>query len=656
MEKMEKIELRSINYYSGLGYAICCRLIDEFLATQPAHQNFFLIFTTRSQAKSNDTAQRLQNYVDNVREKRSTAWYKRRFASSLFERAETDSDDLRERITKGDAGLSVKKDFRSFKLGAAIKLASSRITLCPEHVELTCVASVLELSSRLRTSLPRLDVLICNAGTGGVIGIDWLKAARRVPFDFVKELTCPSYKIAAVGWLAEAQRRLKGYGKGNGVNEKETSNAGGDEKVDSANGGSKEREEKDPPLGMVFASNVLGHYVLGHEIAPLMSRKEWITMTGMKEREDDQRRTFLCKGSSSKRDYTYTINSEHKSGLIDHTYKHSNIPNDHDPDSSGSHGRPNAIQTSGGPDPNPSPEFRRHHFRNPNNSRIIWISSLEAYDHSLHFEGGKDNNPIQANAKTTTSSRNSDDIQGLTHPLAYESSKRLTDILVLTSEMDSVKRSWVRKYFSYDKDKDTTINKPNSIDNENANNNYLDTTTAELSSAPASPSINLLPPRLYLAHPGICATSIVTLPFYLLELLMALSLYIARWIGSPWHTADAYTGAGAPVKVALAAWDHNDEYSENTIKWGSGTDRWGRLMIRKTRIEGWTGGDGGDSKDTNNGNLSSTTGRKATSMSDKSLPSSLSTLSSQFEDLGWHCWREMEQLRVEWMERIRKPK
>ncbi len=47
--------------------------------------------------------------------------------------------------------------------------------------------------------------------------------------------------------------------------------------------------------------------------------------------------------------------------------------------------------------------------------RIIWLSSLEAYAHSLRL----------------------DDFQGLNHNLAYESSKRLTDVLALTSVLRS---------------------------------------------------------------------------------------------------------------------------------------------------------------------------------------------------------------------------
>lgn len=590
----------------------------------------------------------------NNRENKDTSalWYERRLLLKLFKKVEAVINNLGRETRKGNAEPWAKNSLHSCPSEAVPKATSSRVTLCPEHVELTCIASVLELSSRLRTSLPRLDVLICNAGTGGVIGIDWLKAARRVPLNFVKELTCPSYKITAVGWLAGAQPRYNRAGSRDEVRKREKSDTRDDEEVECTSVGDGKMGGKDPPLGMIFASNVFGHYVLGHEIAPLMSKKKWTLQTEIKEKEDNQRRTVLNKDRSSNEDYaeTCTIHSKHNSGLLDRNYERSHDPHDQDPNGNENCGQWYAIQTDRGFNRNPSPNHRQNHLPNLNSSRIIWVSSLEAYDHSLHFGGGKADITIQGNATIDTAGRKFDDIQGLTHPLAYESSKRLTDILVLTSELNSVRRSWVRNYFSFESDDNTMINRSSTINNENAENSRFDIPNAELSSALASPSTSVLPPRLYLAHPGICATSIVTLPFFLLELLMALSLYVARWVGSPWHTADAYTGAGAPVQVALAGWDHNDEQLENTIKWGSGTDRWGRLAIRETFIEGWPGG-GSNSAD--NGNHTSITGTQITSRSDKSLLSSPSTQPSQFEDLGWHCWREMERLRLEWMERIR---
>ncbi|KAJ9618704.1 3-keto-steroid reductase [Taxawa tesnikishii (nom. ined.)] len=96
--------------------------------------------------------------------------------------------------------------------------------------------------------------------------------------------------------------------------------------------------------------------------------------------------------------------------------------------------------------------------------RIIWVSSLEAYPHSLRLE----------------------DLQGLETDTSYESSKRLTDLLVLTSELPSTQQ-FVRDYLS------------------SASLSNASTTTT-------SDQQTQSPPVMYLAHPGICATSIASLP------------------------------------------------------------------------------------------------------------------------------------------------
>ena len=508
------------------------------------------------------------------------------------------------------------------------------------------MASVLRLSARLRASIPRLDVLICNAGVGGVTGIDWVRAAWRVPLAFVRELTWPSYKVSGVGWLVGRQERVGGAGGNRDGDEKKSSEEKGG--IDETEG--KEEVEEDPPLGMVFASNVLGHYVLGHELAPLMLTTTTTTTT--------------------------TTDDSKSSGV-----------------------RPETTSSLS--------ERRR--------AKIVWVSSLEAYAHSFAFGPGQ-------SSRNNRKNDNSDDIQGLSHTLAYESSKRLTDMLVLTSECASV-RGWVRRYFSTDTNtnKEHTHNKSNTSNTSNSNTN---------NSGNNSKDVERLP-RLYLTHPGVCATSIVSLPFALLQTLMTLAFYVARWLGSPWHTVDAYVGAGAVVWVALAGTtpkaiasesesaksaetsessessegestsepsesepsepekesdgptsdsptlrnpasnpkpsiskrharpqsqdyinDINDDNDDNdndspaqTVKWGSSTDRHGRLVIRATEVEGWgCGHDVSHLKGENEGGNGG--GEWEKEKEEKEA----------FEELGWQCWREMERMRVEWTGRVRKGK
>lgn len=215
----------------------------------------------------------------------------------------------------------------------------------------------------------------------------------------------------------------------------------------------------------------------------------------------------------------------------------------------------------------------------PKHGRIIWISSLEAYARAFSIA----------------------DFQGLSSPQAYESSKRLTDILALTSSLPST-QPFVSRFAS----------------------------PHHTSSRALPPN----PPTMYLAHPGICATSIVPLPL-ILSYCMIISLYIARWLGSPWHTVSPYIGACAPVWLALALQDELDAMDDNSgrqckAKWGSSTDRGGRERVRQTEVEGLISLADGD------GDNSSEKGG----------------ISQEFEELGRTCWMRMEALREEWEERL----
>ncbi len=201
-------------------------------------------------------------------------------------------------------------------------------------------------------------------------------------------------------------------------------------------------------------------------------------------------------------------------------------------------------------------------------ARIIWISSIEAY----------------------ASTFSPTDIQALSAPKPYESSKRLTDILALTSTLPST-RPFVSRLLSH--------------------SDYPPPTR---------------PPKMYLAHPGICATAILPLALVLRYALL-LAFYLARWIGSPWHTVTAYKGACAPVWLALSPQEELDAIAEahdarggevfgcgGGCKWGSCTDRQGNETVRRTEVEG-EGSEG-------------------------------------WEELGRSCWMQMEQLREEWDARI----
>ena len=203
--------------------------------------------------------------------------------------------------------------------------------------------------------------------------------------------------------------------------------------------------------------------------------------------------------------------------------------------------------------------------RSKSPGRVIWVSSIEARSDSFDVE----------------------DIQGLRTDVSYESSKTLTDILALTSDLPST-APWVRKFLSAD-----------------------DEAEAETAA-----------PVTYLSHPGVCGTSIVPLILPLYWGFVA-AMYLARWLGSPWHTIFPYPGANSLVWLALSPQSTLDAAEKpyrdrggGHAKWGSSADFWGRPTVASTETDWWGYGGvvGGE----------------------------------HVEELGRECWRQMEELRVEW--------
>ncbi|PYH88284.1 3-ketosteroid reductase [Aspergillus ellipticus CBS 707.79] len=170
---------------TGLGFSICCRLMDEFLQTAPPTRTLTIIFTTRSSKKATDTLRRLQSHLTST----STS-----------------------------------------------STSSHRITLHPETLDLTNLLSTRTLARRLSTTIPKLDSIILNAGIGGWTGIDWPAAIWNVLTDLVHTVSWFSHKLAPAGMLAPAQTT----------------------------------SENEPRLGSIFCANVFGHYMLAHNLMPLL--------------------------------------------------------------------------------------------------------------------------------------------------------------------------------------------------------------------------------------------------------------------------------------------------------------------------------------------------------------------------------------------------
>lgn len=84
-----------------------------------------------------------------------------------------------------------------------------------------------------------------------------------------------------------------------------------------------------------------------------------------------------------------------------------------------------------------------------------------------------------------------------------------------------------------------------------------------------------------------------------------------------------YVGACAPVWLALTAQEELDAVeAEGKAKWGSSADRTGNARVIRTEVEGY--GVQGESG-----------------------------AMQEFGELGRECWRQMEELRGEWEERIK---
>jgi 3-keto steroid reductase len=206
----------TLSSHSGLGFAICCRLIDEFLHTRPQSQILHLLPTVRSRSKATDTVTRLQSHL----------------TTTLLT------------YEKTTPGIS--------------RLLQPRVKFQPELVDLCDLVSVRQLAKRLLKDggIPKLDALVCNAGMGDWT-MNWPMAIWTVMTDTVEAVTRPKFKVGKIGALAPTLSSKYGERRSSSSTMKSTM---------------QEKEDEEPPLGQIFAANMFGHYILGHDLAPLLSR------------------------------------------------------------------------------------------------------------------------------------------------------------------------------------------------------------------------------------------------------------------------------------------------------------------------------------------------------------------------------------------------
>lgn len=223
--------------------------------------------------------------------------------------------------------------------------------------------------------------------------------------------------------------------------------------------------------------------------------------------------------------------------------------------------------------------------------RIVWLSSNEAYARALVLE----------------------DLQAFRSSEAYESGKRLTDVLAISSTLPGP-RAMVNQYLS-------------------PRNDVISIPASEIRSKP----------RNYVCQPGVVATSIIDLPRLLVPIMIGLFL-LARTLGSIYHCVDSYKGAVGPVWLALASQETLDsmERRYGVAKFSSAVDQWAEERVERVEVEGW--GYGGKVEDaaivkTRKGRM-----RGQEPVTEDEL--------REFTELGTECWKQMEELRTDWETRI----
>jgi 3-keto steroid reductase len=229
-------------------------------------------------------------------------------------------------------------------------------------------------------------------------------------------------------------------------------------------------------------------------------------------------------------------------------------------------------------------------------AKVVWTSSIECG--ASHYDP--------------------QDHQALKSAAAYEHTKRLADLMVLSA-----------------------------VDQPATARQVADYITPSATTATEQPLQS--EPRFLLAHPGICTTTIISL-YWILHEFYRLFIYISRWVGSPWANVTSYLGAtsvtwlllasSTEIEAAGAAATATD--GRNPCKWGSACDRRGNTYARVTDVEGWGINGSGKPFVWWGGTL----GRKTGAVD--ATPQDVENFVAQ----GAHAWNEMEVLRKEWESRI----
>ncbi|KUJ21785.1 uncharacterized protein LY89DRAFT_608282 [Mollisia scopiformis] len=274
---------------SGLGYSIAARMIDEFITTPGTSpkKHLILILCTRSPMKTRFTISRLRAHL---RKQADYSPYAAKQRAKMEEQgAEYKWEDTVQRVHL----VGVEADLCNLKSVYALadKLVNGTVgspdattmdglklphgspgtqSYSKDIQQDTWALSQKPGSigaqrawgwglSGLR--IPRLDAVILTAGIGGWKegwrGLDWPLAIKTVLFDTIEAVTWPTYKLADIGAVVKSQL---------------SSNSESSVSEDTQPLLDNQQKVVEPPLSSVFCSNVFGHYILAHELMPLLSR------------------------------------------------------------------------------------------------------------------------------------------------------------------------------------------------------------------------------------------------------------------------------------------------------------------------------------------------------------------------------------------------
>ncbi|KXJ86306.1 hypothetical protein Micbo1qcDRAFT_140533 [Microdochium bolleyi] len=208
---------------SGVGLGIGQRLIDDFLASRPLSSHLILLPTTRSARKSSETILALREHLHTAAA-----------TSKRLQARAGPNHDPQDAIARVHV-LSVQVDLCNIH---SIYAAADQLVYGTVSDPTGVIPDV---------KIPRLDAALFNAGIGGWSGLNWLGLFWQIIRRGIPQATTfPTFKLATYPAVMLDTKKLLGPA---------------------------ETKKEPTQLAEVFTANLFGHYLLAHELMPLLSRE-----------------------------------------------------------------------------------------------------------------------------------------------------------------------------------------------------------------------------------------------------------------------------------------------------------------------------------------------------------------------------------------------